>query len=505
MVIIGNFLLALILAFAHIVKATFFGRLREVEVERLVERGKDAIMETCLALTIFREEFNARTLALFACLGCAKAFHWLAQDRTEHLQTAPAASRLAHLRMTVFMALLTSIDAFVLAFGAQQIISRGPSVLILIVFEFLVLLVSNLTAASKYGLTLVSAASEGRMDPIGPYMFYVELVSDLINFILYATFFVLVCMHYGLPLHLVRDLYASYRTFRSRIEDFIRYRRATSQLNERFPEPTEEELSNSDRTCIICREEMSSAPASNNARPKTLPCGHMFHLSCLRSWFERQQSCPTCRTSLLPPRQGEQRGDQHQAGGEERHEPAAQEVFRNDHHAADNRQFRRRVVIQRCESVFLSSILPFTPFLYRHPSNTTQKGKKKKEKKKNKQKKKEGEPNVDSTYHRTTARRQGQAQGQEQVPGAQQVRYLLSNKRLRIDRQRPFATNGFFALNARDPRDQVAPENRRRVHFVPLVVPANNAREAPGAAAGSGASSRSKHEVGLPLSRRPIT
>lgn len=35
----------------------------------------------------------------------------------------------------------------------------------------------------------------------------------------------------------------------------------------------------------------------NNA--KKLPCGHIFHTACLRSWFQRQQTCPTCRLNIL--------------------------------------------------------------------------------------------------------------------------------------------------------------------------------------------------------------
>ena len=58
-----------------------------------------------------------------------------------------------------------------------------------------------------------------------------------------------------------------------------------------YPDATPEELSASD-VCIICREEMTSGC-------KKLPCNHIFHKSCLRSWFQRQQSCPTCRMDII--------------------------------------------------------------------------------------------------------------------------------------------------------------------------------------------------------------
>ena len=32
-----------------------------------------------------------------------------------------------------------------------------------------------------------------------------------------------------------------------------------------------------------------------------LPCGHIFHYRCLRSWFEQSHSCPICRASLAEP------------------------------------------------------------------------------------------------------------------------------------------------------------------------------------------------------------
>ena len=39
---------------------------------------------------------------------------------------------------------------------------------------------------------------------------------------------------------------------------------------------------------------------------KKLPCNHIFHISCLRSWFQRQQTCPTCRLDVLQPQQPRQ-------------------------------------------------------------------------------------------------------------------------------------------------------------------------------------------------------
>ncbi len=88
-------------------------------------------------------------------------------------------------------------------------------------------------------------------------MFYLELVTDLLHLFVYCVFFVIVFTHYGLPLHLMRDLYATFRNFRNRITDFLRFRRVTARMD-RFPDATAEDLERCDGICIICREEMST-------------------------------------------------------------------------------------------------------------------------------------------------------------------------------------------------------------------------------------------------------
>ena len=37
---------------------------------------------------------------------------------------------------------------------------------------------------------------------------------------------------------------------------------------------------------------------------KKLICGHLFHMHCLRSWLERQHTCPTCRALVVPRENG---------------------------------------------------------------------------------------------------------------------------------------------------------------------------------------------------------
>lgn len=124
-------------------------------------------------------------------------------------------------------------------------------------------------------------------------------------------------MFYGLPIHIMRDLFMTTRDFLKRLNALLRYRRAIQEMN-KYADATVQDLAQ-ENTCIICREEMRFwDPAENvgvvdRVRPKKLPCGHILHLGCLRSWLERQQVCPTCRSPVT----GEQprpRNGRRQAG-----------------------------------------------------------------------------------------------------------------------------------------------------------------------------------------------
>ena len=54
-------------------------------MEHLVERSWFAVTETCLAFTVFRDDFSPKFVALFTILFFLKCFHWLAEDRVEYV------------------------------------------------------------------------------------------------------------------------------------------------------------------------------------------------------------------------------------------------------------------------------------------------------------------------------------------------------------------------------------------------------------------------------------
>ncbi|KAL6127430.1 hypothetical protein ACLB2K_070795 [Fragaria x ananassa] len=299
----------------QLTKKLFLGKLREPEVERLNEQSWRELMEILFAITIFRQDFSVSFLAFVTALLLIKALHWLAQKRVEYIETTPSVSTLSHVRIVSFLGFLFVVDSLFLYSAVRTIIAtQKPSVCLFFTFEYMILATTTLSTFVKYIFYVFDMIMEGQWEKKHVYTFYLELIRDLLHLSMYLCFFIVIFMYYGLPVHLIRELYETFRNFKIRVADYVRYRKITSNMNDRFPDATPEELTAGDATCIICREEMTTA--------KKLLCGHLFHVACLRSWLERQHTCPTCRALVVPPdgRTGTARGqsgsrsDAHQQG-----------------------------------------------------------------------------------------------------------------------------------------------------------------------------------------------
>ncbi|CAM9583433.1 unnamed protein product, partial [Heterosigma akashiwo] len=167
---------------------------------------------------------------------------------------------------------------------------RGPSALLLFGFEFAILATAALATFVRYLIHAADSRIEGVWHGKPSYIFLLEFSTEVVRFGFYLVFFALVFTYYGVPLHLVRDLWGCYSKLRKRLEAYRKYRALTANMNERFPDATPEQLEECENTCIICRDHMDAG--------KSLPCGHIFHFQCLRMWLQHQQSCPTCRADI---------------------------------------------------------------------------------------------------------------------------------------------------------------------------------------------------------------
>ncbi|KAI7801444.1 E3 ubiquitin-protein ligase synoviolin isoform X1 [Triplophysa rosa] len=282
----------LVFLLGKLMRKVFFGQLRAAEMEHLIERSWYAVTETCLAFTVFRDDFSPRFVALFTLLLFLKCFHWLAEDRVDFMERSPNISWVFHFRVLSLVVLLGVLDFMFVNHACHSIITRGASVQLVFGFEYAILMTMVLTTFIKYTLHTVDLQSENPWDNKAVYMLYTELFTGFIKVILYMAFMTIMIKVHTFPLFAIRPMYLAMRQFKKAVTDAIMSRRAIRNMNTLYPDATPEDLQAADNVCIICREEMVTGA-------KKLPCNHIFHSSCLRSWFQRQQTCPTCRMDVL--------------------------------------------------------------------------------------------------------------------------------------------------------------------------------------------------------------
>lgn len=210
------------------------------------------------------------------------------------MERSPVIGWLFHLRVLSLLHVLGLCDMYFVGHAYQSTITKGASVQLVFGFEYAILLTMVINVTIKYALHSFDLHSENPWENKAVLLLYTELVMGCIKVLLYLSFVAIMVRIYTLPLFAFRPMYYTMRNFKKAFNDVILSRRAIRNMNTLYPDATTEELLAADNVCIICREEMVTAS-------KKLPCGHIFHTACLRSWFQRQQTCPTCRLNILRP------------------------------------------------------------------------------------------------------------------------------------------------------------------------------------------------------------
>eukprot|EP00249_Psilotum_nudum_P016374 c25791_g1_i1 orf=659-2437(-) len=324
MALLSNLVINCFILMALFVKVLFFGELSLVETQKVVERLINYVLFKGLFLAwVVQPEILqiALWIGWFAILGFLKMFQGSARDRLERLNASPTATMLSHVRVFAVLVLVLLSDLFWIHLCIFIFKDAGISTFLLLLFEPLIIALDTIQAVVVHGMQLLDTWQQRTMDLSSQYtglqpsersaagaawewrgtmVRNCSFAMDLVAMLLALGH----CLHVwclrGLGFQVVDGiLFLNLRALLSailrRIKGFMRLKTAMNTLQGALPDATEEELLTYDDDCAICKEPM--------ARAKRLPCAHLFHLACLRSWLDQgladTYSCPTCRRPLF--------------------------------------------------------------------------------------------------------------------------------------------------------------------------------------------------------------
>lgn len=298
--VIYNFLFMLLITLMQALITLFVGSLAPIEMEQLVENGRGMVADTLLFLVFFSPTVNGRelsTLQLVQFIGVIlvlKIYHSVAQIRTSRMFEIGLPTNTVILRVGSLLILLSSIDIGMLTYIAG-LLEKTSTFYTWILFDFINISIGSVSTLIKFVLNMVDVKWSAQGWPSkSVYIFYTELVSDILQMTSYILFMGIFFYQNPsrLPIYAIADVLQVARQLAGRLKSFQRYREITSNMEARFPNATEEEMQAAE-SCIICRDSLTQGC-------KVLQCGHIFHTECLKNWAVVQQICPTCRAELVP-------------------------------------------------------------------------------------------------------------------------------------------------------------------------------------------------------------
>uniref|UniRef100_A0A8C0JW80 E3 ubiquitin-protein ligase AMFR n=1 Tax=Canis lupus dingo TaxID=286419 RepID=A0A8C0JW80_CANLU len=248
---------------AKLIQCIVFGPLRVSERQHLKDKFWNFIFYKFIfifgVLNVQTVEEVVMWCLWFAGLVFLHLMVQLCKDRFEYLSFSPTTPMSSHGRvLSLLIAMLLSCCGLAVVCCVTGY-THGMHTLAFMAAESLLVTVRTAHVILRYVIHLWDLNHEGTWEGKGTYVYYTDFVMEL-------TLLSLDLMHH---IHMLIPLLTAVQE---------------------FAVATPEELAVNNDDCAICWDSMQAA--------RKLPCGHLFHNSCLRSWLEQDTSCPTCRMSL---------------------------------------------------------------------------------------------------------------------------------------------------------------------------------------------------------------
>ncbi|XP_017274307.1 E3 ubiquitin-protein ligase AMFR isoform X2 [Kryptolebias marmoratus] len=314
-VLVNTFCCSLMLV-AKMIQYVVFGPLRVSEKQHLKDKFWNFIFYKFIfifgVLNVQTVEEVVMWCLWFSALVFLHLMVQLCKDRFEYLSFSPSTPMNSHVRvLCLLVSLLLDCCGLAVVCGLLGA-SHGMHTLSFMAAECLLVTVRTGHVIMRYSIHLWDLNHPGTWESKGTYVYYTDFIMELamlfldlmhhIHMLLFGNIWLSMA-----SLVIFMQLRYLFHEVQRRIRRHKNYLRVINNMEARFAVATAEELTANNDDCAICWDAMLTA--------RKLPCGHLFHNSCLRSWLEQDTSCPTCRTSLNINGDGVQVRGQQQGGG----------------------------------------------------------------------------------------------------------------------------------------------------------------------------------------------
>ncbi|XP_022064738.1 E3 ubiquitin-protein ligase AMFR [Acanthochromis polyacanthus] len=314
--VLVNTFCCFLMLIAKMIQYVVFGPLRVSEKQHLKDKFWNFIFYKFIfifgVLNVQTVEEVVMWCLWFSALVFFHLMVQLCKDRFEYLSFSPSTPMNSHVQVLfLLVSLLLHCCGLAVVCGLLGA-SHGMHTLSFMAAECLLVTVRTGHVIMRYSIHLWDLNHPGTWESKGTYVYYTDFIMELamlfldlmhhIHMLLFGNIWLSMA-----SLVIFMQLRYLFHEVQRRIRRHKNYLRVINNMEARFAVATAEELAANDDDCAICWDTMLTA--------RKLPCGHLFHNSCLRSWLEQDTSCPTCRTSLNINGDGGQARNQQQGGG----------------------------------------------------------------------------------------------------------------------------------------------------------------------------------------------
>lgn len=281
-----------------------FGKLRASEKQHLKDKFWNFVFyKFIFVVGVLNVQYMDEVLmwwAWFTALGFLTLLSQLCKDRIEYLSFSPTTSGWSHVRLLVLLGAIFALSCFMLLLcicAAFFFVSFNTFAFT--AAECILLGVRTLHVMLRYAIHLydtrgASNATQRSWEKRGLMTYYMDLCAELtvlvVDFLHHSHMLLWINIFLSMASVVIcMQLRYLFYEIQRRISRHSNYLAVLNHMEQNYPMASESELSGV-AACAICWESMYTA--------RRLPCGHLFHNTCLQSWLEQETSCPTCRLAL---------------------------------------------------------------------------------------------------------------------------------------------------------------------------------------------------------------